>query len=245
MRRSLIVVPTYNELSNLGTLVQQLLDNTHPATDILVVDDNSPDGTGQLADELANKEHRVHVLHRPGKLGLGSAYRAAFSWGIDAGYHFLYQIDSDFSHNPRSVPQFQNLLESNVCDVVVGTRYAAGGQIEHWNALRRLISRFGCWYSQLCLRLPISDVTGGFNGWKADVLEAIQIGSIRSEGYCFQIELKSKAYKAGFRIRETPIIFSNRKRGKSKMSHAIVLEAAWRVPFMALAHKRSTGKKEG
>lgn len=232
--RSLVVVPTYNEAANIERLVKEVLANTHPQTHVLIADDNSPDGTGKLADALVAKNQRIHALHRPAKLGLGSTYRDSFLWAIKSGYEFIYQIDSDFSHDPRTLVDFQACLESGSCDVVVGTRYTKGGKIEDWNFLRRFISRFGCLYAQAWLRMPVSDMTGGFNGWKAAVLEKIQIANIVSEGYCFQIELKYKAYRTGFRIEETPIVFSDRKLGKSKMNHRIVIEAVWRVPVMAL-----------
>lgn len=226
--RSLIVIPTYNEVENLQSLVQANLEATPGHVDILIVDDNSPDGTGKLADELSQKHApRVHVLHRQKKMGLGTAYVNGFRWGLEKGYDCLIEMDADFSHHPKYLPTMLNLLENH--DVVIGSRYVAGGGTVNWGVGRKIISRGGSLYSRLILGAPIRDFTGGFNGWKKQVLEAVDLSSLRSDGYSFQIELKYRAFKRKFNIKEFPIIFEDRKVGKSKMSKKIVFEALGRV----------------
>ncbi len=200
---------------------------------VLVVDDNSPDGTGQLADELAKKEPRISVLHRQQKNGLGKAYVAGFAWGLDRGFEAICEMDADFSHNPIYLPEFWRLLKDH--DVVVGSRYVEGGGVRNWGMGRKAISRGGSLYARAILGMPIQDMTGGFNAWRRKVLEAVDISGLRSEGYAFQIELKWRAWKKGFRLIEFPILFEDRTRGKSKMSKRIVVEAMMRVAGMRLS----------
>jgi len=225
--RTLIVIPTYNEIENLRDLVVAALIAAPKNVDLLIVDDNSPDGTGKLADELVSENNRVHVLHRPGKMGLGTAYVNGFKWGLDKGYEALVEMDADFSHNPRYLGEMFNRLKTH--DVVIGSRYVPGGGTVNWGIGRKILSRGGSLYSRLILGAPIRDFTGGFNGWKRHVLEDVEIGTLRSDGYSFQIELKYRAFKRGYKITEFPIIFEDRKVGKSKMNRRIVFEALARV----------------
>jgi dolichol-phosphate mannosyltransferase len=236
----LIVIPTYNELQNLRELTEsvfQVVDSKASLykveeVHVLVVDDNSPDGTGQLADELAKQNARLSVLHRQQKSGLGRAYVAGFAWGLDRGFDAICEMDADFSHHPKYLPEFWRLLSSH--DVVIGSRYVKGGGIGNWGAARKLISKGGSLYARAILGLPVADQTGGFNAWRRTVLESVDLSTLRSEGYAFQIELKWRAWKKGFRITEFPILFEDRTRGKSKMSRRIILEAMMRVAGMRL-----------
>lgn len=237
----LIVIPTYNEIQNLRPLTEavfQVVDSkAHlygvKEVNVLVVDDNSPDGTGKLAEEISKKEPRLFVLHRQQKAGLGKAYVAGFAWGLDRGYHAICEMDADFSHNPNYLPEFWRLLKDN--DVVVGSRYVDGGGVKNWGFGRKFISRGGSIYARALLGMPLQDMTGGFNAWKRKVLEAVDISSLRSEGYAFQIELKWRAWKRGFKIAEFPILFEDRTQGSSKMSKKIVLEAMMRVAGMRIS----------
>lgn len=236
----LIVIPTYNEIQNLKGLLDtvfQVVDSQarlYGVTEVgvLVVDDNSPDGTGRLADELAKEEPRISVLHRQQKNGLGKAYVAGFAWGLDRGFDSICEMDADFSHNPTYLPEFWRLLKDN--DVVIGSRYVPGGGIRNWGLGRKLISRGGSCYARAILGIPVRDLTGGYNAWRREVLEAVDISALRSEGYAFQIELKWRAWKKGFRLAEFPIYFEDRTRGKSKMSKRIVVEAMMRVAGMRI-----------
>ncbi len=225
--KTLVVVPTYNEIENLQLLVESILSMTPPHLEILVVDDGSPDGTGELADSLVRDQTRCHVLHRKKKLGLGTAYVEGFNWGMDQGFEALIEMDADFSHHPRYLISMLQNLEQN--DVVIGSRYVSGGGTLNWGLGRKLLSRGGSLYARTILKAPISDFTGGFNGWKRQVLQGIDLGTLRSDGYSFQIELKYRAYQQGYQIVEFPIIFEDRKVGKSKMSRRIILEALVRV----------------
>jgi dolichol-phosphate mannosyltransferase len=226
--RSLVVIPTYNEIENLGPLVQAVLEGTPSSLEILVVDDGSPDGTGALADTLATTHApRVHVLHRARKMGLGTAYVAGFRWGLEKGFDAIIEMDADFSHHPSYLPTMLERLANY--DFVIGSRYVAGGGTVNWGVGRKVLSRGGSLYSRLILGAPIRDFTGGFNGWHRKVLESVDLGSLRSDGYSFQIELKYRAFKRGFRYTEFPIVFEDRKVGKSKMNRKIVLEALGRV----------------
>jgi dolichol-phosphate mannosyltransferase len=224
-RRGLVVLPTYNELDNLSPMVEQILEHD---LEVLVVDDGSPDGTGDLAERLRT-EHAGHVdvLHRPGKLGLGTAYVAGFQRALQSGYDYIFEMDCDFSHDPRYLPAFLARMES--ADLVLGSRYAPGGGTVNWNVLRRFISRSGSFYSQLVLGLPYRDLTGGFKCFRREVLEALRLETVRSNGYAFQIELTYRAHRRGFRIAELPIVFYERRVGSSKMSRDIVLEGMLRV----------------
>lgn len=234
----LIVIPTYNEIQNLKGLTEavfQIADSKAQLygvkeVNVLVVDDNSPDGTGRLADELAKKEPRISVLHRTQKNGLGKAYVAGFAWALDRGYDAICEMDADFSHNPAYLPEFWRLLKDH--DVVLGSRYVDGGGVKNWGLARRFISRGGSVYARSILGMPIQDMTGGYNAWRRAVLEAVDISTLRSEGYAFQIELKWRAWKKGFKLVEFPILFEDRFAGKSKMSKRIIIEAMLRVAGM-------------
>jgi dolichol-phosphate mannosyltransferase len=225
--RSLIVVPTYNERENLPLLLEAVLKVVPAEVEILVVDDGSPDGTGKIADDWAAREPRVHVLHRTGKLGLGTAYVAGFRWGLDQGFEQLIEMDADFSHDPKYLPVMLKSLESH--DVAIGSRYVPGGGTVNWGLGRKVLSRGGSLYARTVLGAPIRDFTGGFNGWRRKVIEAVDVGTLRSDGYSFQIELKYRAFKKGFRWTEFPIVFADREVGKSKMNRRIVFEALARV----------------
>lgn len=218
----LVVVPTYNEIENLETLLAGL-HAAAPHAHALVVDDNSPDGTGARADEIAAVDPRVHVLHRAGKQGLGRAYVAGLSWGVARGYDRILQIDADLSHDPAAVPSL--LAASDSADLVLGSRYVPGGGTENWGLVRRLLSRGGSLYAKIILGLPQNDLTGGFKCWRRETLEAIDLPSVRSDGYSFQIETTYRAVLKGFRVAEVPIRFVDRVDGVSKMSKRIVVEA--------------------
>jgi dolichol-phosphate mannosyltransferase len=230
--RALIVVPTYNERDNVGEVVKRFLASV-PAANILFVDDNSPDGTGDVLDALAAKDPRVHVMHRPGKLGLGTAYLDGFRWGLGRGYEYLFEMDADFSHDPKYLPGMLALAEEGA-DVVVGSRYVEGGGTEHWGLGRKIISRGGSLYARTILGVKVRDLTAGFICWRRRALEAIDLEAVHSNGYSFQIEMKYRAIAAGLRVVETPIIFPDRRIGQSKMSRAIVAEAllmVWKLRF--------------
>lgn len=229
MPHALIVVPTYNERDNVRGIAARLLAAL--ATDLLVVDDNSPDGTGALLDEIAAAEPRVHVMHRAGKLGLGTAYIEGFGWGLARGYEVLFQMDADGSHDPRYLPQMLALAEDGA-DVVVGSRYVPGGGTENWGLARKLLSRGGSLYARTILGVDLRDVTAGFMCWRRAALEAVELSSITSNGYSFQIEMKYRAIQKNLRVVETPIVFVDRRVGQSKMSRAIFVEAllqVWRL----------------
>lgn len=244
--RALIVVPTYNEIDNLEPLLTAVLAATPDSVEVLVVDDGSPDGTGQLADAIAQQNKRVHVLHRARKMGLGTAYVNGFKWGLDRGagnaaYDVFIEMDADFSHDPKYLTRMIELLGAN--DVVIGSRYVSGGGTVNWGLGRKVISRGGSLYSRMILGAGIRDFTGGFNGWRRQVLEAVSLDTLRSDGYSFQIELKFRAYVRGFKIVEFPIIFEDRKVGKSKMNKKIVVEALGRVwGFRWRAAKQGYGR---
>ena len=223
----LVVIPTFNEADNLPRIVPLVL-NQDPRIDVLVVDDDSPDGTGDLADDLADELDRVHVLHRSGKQGLGRAYLEAFRWGLDRDYALFFEMDADFSHEPDALPEF--IEKAKEFDVVLGSRYVDGRvTVINWPMSRLLISYFGSRYARLVTGLPVRDATGGFNCWRREVLEALNFDRIESNGYTFQIELKLRAWRQGFSMIEIPIIFAERDSGESKMSKKIVREAIWKV----------------
>ena len=230
--RALIVVPTYNERENVEEIATRLLAAA-PDVDVLVVDDASPDGTGELVDAMAAKDPRIHVMHRAGKLGLGSAYREGFAWGMARGFDFLVEMDADGSHDPRHLPELIGLVRDGA-DVAVGSRYVAGGGTVNWGLGRRLLSRGGSLYARTVLGVGVRDLTAGFMCWRRTALEAIDLGTITSNGYSFQIEMKYRALQRGLRVVETPIVFVDRRVGHSKMSRAIVLEAlamVWKLRF--------------
>jgi dolichol-phosphate mannosyltransferase len=223
----LVVIPTYNERENLPRLVPVVLE-AHPSVDILIVDDNSPDGTGLLAAALARDEPRVHALHREGKGGLGGAYIDGFRWGLDRGYSLFFEMDADFSHPPEKIPTMIQLAGEH--PVVVGSRYVGRRvNVVNWPITRLMISVFGSIYARMITRVPVMDATGGFNCWRREVLEAVALDRIESNGYTFQIELKLRAWRKGFQPLEVPIVFTERETGESKMSKRIVLEAVWKV----------------
>jgi len=221
--RSIVVVPTYNELENLASLVPAILA-VDPELDILVVDDNSPDGTGDLAESLSRETGRVQVLHRTGKLGLGTAYVAGFTYALSHGYELIVEMDADFSHRPEDLPRLLQAAET--ADVVIGSRNVPGGRVENWSMLRHLVSKGGSLYARLLLALPMHDCTGGFKCFRRAALEALDLSRLRSSGYAFQVEVNFACSRAGLRIAEVPIIFPDRVRGTSKMSGTIALEAA-------------------
>jgi dolichol-phosphate mannosyltransferase len=222
--RACVVLPTYNERENVPQIVPAILAAS-AALDVLVVDDNSPDGTGALADEIARRDSRVRVLHRPRKEGLGRAYLAGFAEALRAGYGRIVEMDADFSHDPGRLP----VLLGTDADLVLGSRYVAGGGTVNWGPGRRLLSRGGSFYARTILGLPIRDLTGGFKCFRRKVLEGLDLASVRSSGYAFQIELTYRAIRRGFRVVEVPITFVDRRVGKSKMSRRIVAEALWMV----------------
>ncbi len=220
--KTLIIIPTYNELENLPLLVEEV-HKIVPHVDILVADDDSPDGTGKLADELAAKDERINVLHRKLKEGLGKAYVDGFQWALDRDYELIFEMDCDFSHQPKHLPEF--IAATKDADLVLGSRYIKGGGTVGWGLSRKIISSGGNWYARMILGLPYKDLTGGFKCFRRKVLESLDIHNLYSFGYCFQIELTYRAHKKGFRIAQTPIIFPDRERGQSKMSGKIFKEA--------------------
>ena len=223
---SLVIIPTYNERENIAHIVPAVRQATRDV-DILVVDDNSPDGTQDVVRELQKKDAKVHLLGRRGKEGLGKAYLAGFAWGLEKGAERILQMDADFSHRPEDVPRLFAGL--NDADFVMGSRWVPGGRTVNWGLGRKIISRGGSFYTRQILRYPVRDWTGGFNGWKASTLRKIGLDSVRSEGYSFQIELKYRALRLGLRGIEIPIVFEDRRVGQSKMSSRIVIEALHRV----------------
>jgi len=236
MNKALVVVPTYNERENLEPLVRAVLA-ADPRVDLLVVDDGSPDGTGQVADALAAAEPRVRVLHRPQKQGLGKAYLVAFSRALAWGYEFVLQMDADFSHAPADVPRLLESVASGRADLALGSRRVAGGGTRNWGLGRRLLSAGGSLYARMVLGVRVRDLTGGFKCFHRRVLEAIDLPGVRSSGYSFQVELTYRALLRGFAVRELPIIFVDRRVGHSKMSRAVFWEAVrmvWRLRWEAL-----------
>ncbi len=219
--KTLIIIPTYNELENLPPLLKEIFSYA-PATDILIVDDNSPDGTGELADRMSAENPHIHVLHRAGKLGLGTAYIAGFHYAIDHGYDAAFEMDADFSHDPRYLPDFLKKIEQ--ADLVIGSRYVPGGSTPNWSFSRRFISGGGNIFSRVVLGLRVHDCTAGFRCYRREVLENIGFDTIQSQGYGFQVEMAYRVQKLEYKIVETPIVFMDRRVGKSKMSRAIFVE---------------------
>jgi len=224
--RALICIPTYNELENICLIIPAVLEQL-PGAHVLIIDDNSPDGTGESADEMAKDDERIHVLHRGGKEGLGKAYVAGFNWALDRDYDKIVEFDADFSHNPVYLPEMLKLLEH--FDVVVGSRRVLGGGTENWGPARKAISWAGSFYSRTVLGVQVKDLTGGFNGFKRAALQEIDISTLKTSGYGFQIEIKYRACLAGLKVKEMPIIFKDRERGISKMSLGIFAEAMLQV----------------
>jgi len=232
-----LVLPTYNEAGNVEAFVEAVGDKLPASARILIVDDNSPDGTGEIADRLAERLPAVSVLHRPRKEGLGPAYVAGFRRALAEGAGYVVEMDSDFSHDPAYLPR---LLEAGGrADLAIGSRYVDGGGVSEWSAVRRAISRGGSAYARLVLGVQVRDLTGGFKCFRREVLEAIDLDSIESRGYAFQVEMTYRALKRGFRVVEVPIVFRERRVGASKMDRSIVAEAIWRVPWLRFGRDRS------
>lgn len=234
-RRVLVITPTYNERENLHAFLDALFA-VAPQVDVLIVDDNSPDGTGVLADEVAARDPRVHVRHRAGKLGLGTAYLEGFEWALAQGYDVVFEMDTDLSHDPRYVPEFIRAIEAGA-DVVVGSRNIPGGGVEGWGPGRHFVSKGGSVYARTILGLDVRDLTSGYKAFTRDALQRIDLGGVKSNGYSFQIELTYRAVLRGMRVAEVPILFVDRRAGASKMSRKIFAEAVvmvWKLRFDAL-----------
>jgi len=231
--RALVIIPTYNERENIRSIVELVLSQV-PNLEILVVDDNSPDGTAAIVTEMAQAEPRVHLLSRAGKLGLGTAYIAGFKWGLSRGYAYLIEMDADFSHDPREIPNMLKAIQE--ADLVLGSRYIDGVRVVNWPLSRLVLSKGASYYVRIITGLPVYDPTGGFKCFRRKVLETLELDEVRSNGYAFQIEMTHKAWMKGFRIREIPITFADRSAGQSKMSGHIVREALWMVWSLAFAH---------
>jgi dolichol-phosphate mannosyltransferase len=236
--RALVIIPTYNERDNITTLLNRILEQD-PRLEVLIVDDGSPDGTGQLADEIAAREPRVHALHRPRKLGLGTAYIAGFKWALERDYDYVFEMDADFSHDPAHLPTFLAAIQD--ADLVLGSRYNRGKvTVVNWPIRRLMLSYAANLYARWVTGLPLDDSTGGFKCFRRSVLQAIDLDSVRSGGYGFQIEVSYLAWRKHFRIVEIPIVFHDRTEGQSKMSRKIVYEAIWMV--WRLRRRTLTGK---
>lgn len=229
--KSLIIVPTYNELENIQRLLPELMALS-PDVRVLVVDDNSPDGTGRLADELAAENERISVLHRPQKLGLGSAYVAGFRFAVQQDVDCVFEMDADFSHDPAMIPRFIEQIKS--CDVVIGSRYISGINVVNWPMSRLLLSYFANIYTRVVTGMTIRDATSGFKCFRREVLEHIDLDNVRSDGYAFQIEMNFRCWRKGYRVREIPIIFVDRRSGTSKLSRGVINEAVWIVWWLRL-----------
>jgi dolichol-phosphate mannosyltransferase len=232
--RILVIIPTYDEAENIEPIVARVRASV-PEAHVLVADDNSPDGTGELADKLAARDDHVHVLHRLGKEGLGAAYIAGFRWGLANGYGVLVEHDADGSHQPEQLHRLLAALRD--ADLVLGSRYVKGGAVQNWPKSREILSRGGNIYTRLALGVPLRDATGGYRAFRRETLEGIGLDQIASAGYCFQVDLAWRAIKSGFRVVEVPITFVERERGQSKMSQAIVIEAMARVGRWGLAYR--------
>jgi len=236
-----VIIPTYNERDNLELIVTRVRASAPPA-DILIVDDNSPDGTGEIADKLAASDTRIHVMHRQGKSGLGTAYIAGFRWALDNGYGVMVEMDADGSHDPADLPRMLTALES--ADLVIGSRYVPGGTVVNWPKSREALSRGANVYVRLMLGISVHDATGGYRAYQADTLRRIGLDEVDSQGYCFQIDLTVRVINTGGKVTEVPITFTERARGASKMSRSIIVEALWRVAQWGIA-ARIGGKRRG
>ncbi len=237
--RVLVVVPTYNEIANLEPIVTRLRAAVQEAH-VLVVDDGSPDGTGQLADRLAAADDQVHVLHRRDKAGLGAAYIAGFHWATSEGFDVAVEMDADGSHAPEELPRLLAALRD--ADLVIGSRYVAGGEVRNWPRSRQLLSRGGNVYAQILLRFPVRDATSGFRAYRRAVLESLKLDEVASQGYCFQIDLAWNPWRGGFRVVEVPITFTERTIGHSKMNRSIVTEALYRVAIWGLTSRSRSAR---
>jgi dolichol-phosphate mannosyltransferase len=229
-----VIIPTYNERDNLDSIVARTRQAV-PAADILIVDDNSPDGTGDMAEKLALTDSQVNVLHRTEKGGLGAAYLAGFDWALNRGYGVLVEMDADGSHNPDELPALLSALAQ--ADLVIGSRWVRGGTVRNWPRSRAVLSRGGNAYARIMLGLSVHDATGGYRVYRADTLRAIGLNDVRSQGYCFQIELTLRTVRAGLSVAEVPITFTERTQGTSKMNRAIVAEALWRVTLWSVTRR--------
>ncbi|MBB5938377.1 polyprenol monophosphomannose synthase [Streptomyces zagrosensis] len=238
---TLVIIPTYDEAENIKPIVARVRKAV-PDAHVLVVDDNSPDGTGKIADEIAGTDEQVHVLHRKGKEGLGAAYLAGFRWGIEHDYGVLVEMDADGSHQPEELPRLLTALGG--ADLVLGSRWVPGGRVVNWPKYREYISRGGSTYSRLLLDVPIRDVTGGFRAFRKETLEGLGMDAVASQGYCFQVDLAWRAIKAGYQVVEVPITFVDRELGDSKMNRDILVEALWRVTAWGVGSRvnRITGR---
>jgi dolichol-phosphate mannosyltransferase len=233
-QRALVIIPTYNEKDNVRGIVEAALAQG-PNIDVLVVDDNSPDGTSGIVEEMGKTQPRVHLLRRAGKLGLGTAYIAGFKWGLTRKYEFLIEMDADFSHDPKEIPNLLKKIQE--ADLVLGSRYTDGAiRVVNWPLSRLVLSKGASYYVRIITGLPVMDPTGGFKCFRRRVLESMDLDSVRSNGYAFQVEMTYKAWMKGFRIAEIPITFTDRYAGQSKMSGKIVREALWMTWALALAH---------
>ena len=235
-----LILPTFNEAENIEPMVRAVLPKLEAAGvphTVLIVDDSSPDGTGEIADRLAAELEPVRVLHRPRKQGLGRAYLSGFGMALDEGADLVLEMDSDFSHDPADLPRL--IAAAQEADLVLGSRYVDGGGVEDWGLVRRTLSRGGSWYARAVLRVPVRDLTGGFKCFRREVLEAIPLHHVHADGYGFQIELTYRAIQAGFRVLELPITFRERRVGSSKMTARIAVEAVWKVPALRLRGKQS------
>jgi dolichol-phosphate mannosyltransferase len=230
--RALVCVPTYNEAENLPKIVPAILAQD-PRLEVLVIDDGSPDGTGKMADAMAAAEPRVHVLHRTAKEGLGKAYLAGFKWALAQDFTYIFEMDADFSHDPKYLNHLLKAIEGQ--DLVLGSRYKSGVNVVNWPMSRLLLSFFANRYVRWVTWMPLTDATGGFKCFRRSVLEAIPLDKVRSNGYAFQIEMSFRAWRKGFRLQEIPIVFVDRVEGQSKMNKKIVREAIWMVPWLRLA----------
>ena len=224
--KTLVIIPTYNESENIERIVPEILERD-PSIDVLIVDDSSPDGTGELADKMAEKNSKIFVIHREKKSGLGTAYKAGFRYAIENGYDYIFEMDADFSHDPKCIPSFLEAIKE--ADLVLGSRYISGVNVINWPMSRLLLSYYANVYTRLVTGLPVKDATGGFKCFRRKVLESVDLDKVKSEGYSFQIEVSLRAWKKGFKIKEIPIVFEDRREGRSKMSKKIVREAVWMV----------------
>lgn len=236
-----VIIPTYNERDNIESIVTKVRVAV-PAVDIMIVDDNSPDGTGEIADKLAASDTHVHVMHRQGKSGLGTAYIAGFGWALESGYEVMVEMDADGSHDPRDLAKMLTALES--ADLVIGSRYVPGGTVVNWPKSREVLSRGANIYVRIMLGISVHDATGGYRAYRAQTLRGIGLDDVDSQGYCFQIDLTLRTVNSGGKVSEVPITFTERAKGASKMSRAIIAEALWRVAQWGVA-ARLGGKRRG
>ena len=238
--RVAVIMPTYNERANIEAMVGRVR-RAVPGADLLVVDDNSPDGTGEVADKLAAEDSHVHVLHRERKAGLGAAYIAGFHWALDQGYGVVVEMDADGSHLPEELPRLLDALAG--ADLVIGSRYVPGGTVVNWPKRREMLSRGGNTYARLMLGIKLKDATGGYRAYRASTLRKIALDEVESQGYCFQIDLAMRAIQAGLKVTEVPITFVERVHGTSKMSRAVVAEALWRVTVWGLTGRSRRNRR--